>query len=731
VAARTLARRIAQEQGWKLGQEVGWQIRLERNFTPATRLLIATEGILTARLRSDPFLSDFDVVLLDEFHERSLHGDLALGMLQEARAARPELRLVVMSATLNTGQIANYLSHGAPSPCPVVSVPGRVHPLEISYAPGQPRAGVVLKALSQRPGDLLVFLPGMRDIEDLRQDLEPSLPADVEVRILHGSLKPEVQEAALKVTGKRRIILSTNIAETSLTVEGISTVVDSGLQKILRLDPTLGLDRLETERISEDSATQRAGRAGRLGPGQVWRLWDSRAQLRAQREPEIQRVDLSAPLLEIFSWGGSPRSFPWFEAPPEKRQESAILLLHQLKALEGFPPKLTPRGHTLAQLPLSPRLGTMLLEAPNTREAARLAAMLSEGRSLRGSRKKPPPPSPSDAWTLLDLFSEAPRGVHQLARQLESLVNRRRTKKDIPESGSRNQDLLRAILAAFPDRVARRRRPESSRLLLASGHGAELATSSSVRKAEWIVALDVRARQGKEALVHLASAIDPAWLKPTEVNLEHRLLPGRDKVRAFRVSRYHALILSEEAAAPDPMACQDLLVEELHRRLDQVIPPGFLSRVRFAGLKLDLNELVKSACMGQTRLPDFSLQEQLSFAQRRQLKNLAPETFLLPSGRSTQLEYRQDGTVMAAAKLQEVFGLNETPRLGPEGVPLLFSMLAPSGRSVQLTDDLESFWRCTYPEIRKELRGRYPKHPWPEDPWKAKATFRTKPRRNA
>ncbi|HUJ15504.1 MAG TPA: helicase-related protein, partial [Thermoanaerobaculia bacterium] len=336
VAARALTHRIAQERGWKVAEEIGWQIRFERRFSPRTRLLVATEGILSARLQSDPLLSDFDVVVLDEFHERSIHADLAIALAKQAMLARGDLAIVVMSATIDASAVSAFLGSAR-----VFEIDARPFPVTIEYAPNKS-----IREAMPPSGDVLVFLPGVREIDRAASELREFDPLP-----LHGTLDVDAQERALAPSSNRKIILATNIAETSLTVEGVTTVIDSGLHKVLRFDPETAIDHLVVERISADSAEQRAGRAGRTAPGRAIRLWDARDILRAHREPEVQRVDLAPAVLDIIAWGGDPKSFEWFEPPPEDRIDAAIELTTRL-------------GHakTLARWPMHPRLARMIID---------------------------------------------------------------------------------------------------------------------------------------------------------------------------------------------------------------------------------------------------------------------------------------------------------------------------------------------------------------------------------
>jgi len=716
VAARSLARRIAQENGWREGEEVGWQVRLERRFTPRTRILVATEGVLTARLASDPLLEGWACVVLDEFHERSIHADLALALARQAARARGDLRLVVMSATLDAGPVAAFLGG-----CPVIEVEGRPYEVAIEHAPGLTIGDAVRHRLRDGPGDVLAFLPGAGEIRRAQAELTG---VDADVFPLHGMLDAEAQDAALRPGPRRKVVLATNIAETSLTIEGVRAVVDGGLHRVLRYDAERALDRLETERIPRDAAEQRAGRAGRTAPGHALRLWDARERLRERREPDVMRVDLSGPLLDVLAWGGDPLSFEWLEPPPPERLLAALDLLRRLGAVEGR--RLTAEGERLRRLPLHPRLARLLLADGGSWRAAAACAALSERLPPRVAA---PAAAESDLLPLADALAAQGGRVREAARQLEMLA------RDARPAGTGDADaplerFLRAELAAYPDRVARRREPHAPRLLLSSGQGATLARESAVQS-EFLVAVDVGTIDTgdgarAEALVRLASAIEPGWLTPTERVRVHRFDPEAGVVRAVERTLYGALPLAERVVAPEPEEAERLLAEELERRGLGEEAEAVLRRARFAGLAVDRPRLIRDACAGRTRLPAVEVEALLGFEERRTLERLAPARLRVPSGREVALEYRDDGTAAAAVKLQELFGLAETPRLGPRAEPVLLLLLAPNGRPVQQTRDLRSFWDRTYPEVRKELRGRYPKHPWPEDPWNAPPTARTK-----
>ncbi|HET8945555.1 MAG TPA: ATP-dependent helicase HrpB [Candidatus Polarisedimenticolia bacterium] len=732
VAARALARRIAAERGWTIGEEIGWQVRFERRFSPRTRLLVATEGILTARLVEDPLLAGFRTIVLDEFHERSLHADLAIALARQAFLARDDLRLVVMSATLDAGPVAEFLGR-----CPVIEVPGRPHPVAIEHRPALPLGDAVAELLDRQKGDILCFLPGAAEIRRAQEETAAALRRNgaderCELLPLHGSLDAEAQERALAPSPKRKVILATNIAETSLTVEGVTAVVDSGLHKVLRHDPERGIDRLQTERIPLDAALQRAGRAGRTAPGRVIRLWDKAEILRPRREPEIARVDLAGSLLDILAWGEDARRFAWFEAPPPGRIDAALLLLERLEAVQAG--RVTARGRILRRFPLHPRMGRLLEAAGGSASAAACCAVLSE--EWAPPRTGAVEATTSDLLSRVDRLLEAPARVRQAAAELQRLAGRLledsadATPAVRGNEASDEETMRRAILSGWPDRVARRRAPGSDKFVLASGHGAVLGRESGVRDGEFVVALDVVGATGRtgvsEALIRMASRVEPEWLAPTRKDVVHLLDAGSGKVRAFERAWSDDLLLRETPVAPDPEAAGGILAAALLKQEPDEETTLLLCRLRFAGIEADREALLRPALAGRLALPArLDLAAHLPAAARRDLERLAPETIPLPSGRNARLDYREDGAVVAAVKLQELFGLAETPRLGPRRAPVVFELLAPNGRPVQTTRDLRSFWEKTYPEVRKELRGRYPKHPWPEDPWTATPTHRT------
>ena len=716
IAARSLAKRVAEEQGWTIGDEVGWHVRFERRFGARTKVLFATEGILTARLQQDPLIEDYRTIVLDEFHERSIHADLGIALAKQAWTARSDLRIVVMSATLDASAVSSYLGG-----CPIVDVPGALHALDVRYAPDLSLADAVDACTREVTGQVLCFLPGAGEIARAAREIAQrvtSVPAP-ELVELHGSLDARAQDEAIQSSARRRIILATNIAETSLTVPGVSAVVDTGLHKVSRYDPERALDSLETERVARDAADQRAGRAARTGPGVAIRLWNKADRLRPHREPEIQRVDLSATILDVLAWGGDPRTFDWFAAPSADRIDSAFELLERLGATNAE--KLTADGRRMQRLPLHPRLSAILLAADGDRKAALACALLSE-RHYQPAYGGTPATTTSDLLSAIDRERDLPPHVLTTARALQALAT-----ADSRASSDESR-LRRALLAGYPDRVARRRVPGSPRVLLSSGHGATIGPESGVRQEEFLLALDVTSgRRGEiaEARIRMASAIDAAWLQATRTAVEHHFDRDTATVRAISRDYYDALVLSEHAVAADPLEAARILADAYVARPVPEADEQLLRRARFAGVDIDLRALAERAAFGTRALKEVQPASAIAGDERRRLDELAPQTIRVPSGREARLEYQADGSVSAAVKLQELFGLADTPRIGPRREPLLLLLLAPNGRPVQTTRDLRSFWERTYPEVRRELRGRYPKHPWPEDPWTAKPTART------
>lgn len=798
LAARAVARMMARAFDEPVGRTVGYRVRFEDKSCAQTRVLVVTEGILTRRFLADPFLEGVGCVILDEFHERTVHVDLALAFVRELMQVREELRLVVMSATLSRVEpLLRFLGPG----CDQIACETAVHPLQIDYLrrpelgrrplPDQVAAGLrrMLGRDDDDGGDLLVFLPGAAEIRGAKTRLEEeSLPGQPELVPLYGALSAPEQDRVLQPGARRRVILSTNIAETSLTVPGVTAVVDSGLVKRLSYDPRTGMDRLELGQVSAASATQRAGRAGRTAPGRVLRLWTEEEQrtLPKADPPEILRVDLSSALLSILAFHPSdPHDLPLFEPPSRASVDAALSLLLLLGAVERAGEegrmRLTALGQRLAAFPLHPRVGAML-EASRSLglegEAALLAALLGE-RDLLRHDAGPPPTTSSDLllrrYLYLDLerrhFSERAarelgvdlRAAHQV-RQAEGQLLRLIRTTPAPNRESPERSLLQLVLAGFPDRVCRRRRPGKPEAKMVGGRGVRLSEASGVRDAELFVALEADAgKRGLHAVsvVRVASAVDEQQLGelfPEQLRSSIATVFDEQSqaIKGVRRRCYADLLLAEEEGVDvEPLEAARLLAAEAAQRFEQVFRPDrearqLIARLRFAaahlplpwldvseqGLKALLPELCQAGhrSLDELRRLDWAkeLQSRLTHRQHQLLEREVPARLQVPSGRWVVIDYAEalgpGGAPVLAVKLQEVFGLAETPRVCGGRVPLRLHLLAPNGRPVQVTQDLRSFWSETYAEVRKDLRGRYPKHPWPADPWSARPTSRTKPR---
>lgn len=744
LATRLAARRVAFERNERLGETVGYQVRFEEVAGPRTRLRFMTEGVLTRRLLSDPGLGGVASVVLDEFHERHLEGDLALALLRRLqKTTRPDLRLAVMSATMDPAPVAAFLGH-----CPVLRSEGRRFPTSISYTPvsAEPLEQQVASALEELvreglDGDVLVFLPGAAEIRRAARACEPiARRAGLLVLPLHGDLSGEEQDRAVLPADQRKAILSTNVAESSVTIEGVTAVIDSGLARVASQSPWSGLPALKVARISQASANQRAGRAGRTAPGRVIRLYPAEDYHRrpAQDLPEIARGELSQTVLALAAMGvRSPGELEWLEAPPQAALEAAGQLLYRLGAIEETG-GLTDAGRRMAHLPLHPRLARLVLEAGQRgagEDGCALAALLSSGERL------PPQTAhagPSDLLLLLDSRWE-PR-TQQLFRQICRVARVRR------QGPSAEQALLMAILAGFPDRVCRRR--QGDELLICSGGSALLSSASVVRSPQFLVAVDIEERSERGLpLVRLASGIQAEWLVD--------LYPGRVRERsgvewnraAERVEKSSALLYDElvieesrSASPPDEAAAQLLAERAIEAGLSRFADPEeieqFLARVAFAAEHSSLPQLTEadvraalvSLCAGLRSFAELdddaragglirALQQRLPPDGPRLVNEYAPARLRLPSGRFVRVRYARGQTPWIAARLQEFFGLTETPRLAGGQVPVVVHLLAPNNRPVQMTTDLAGFWQRLYPQVRRELSRRYPRHAWPEKPF--------------
>jgi ATP-dependent helicase HrpB len=736
LAATALASRVAELRGGKLGGEVGYSVRFDRAVSAQTKLRFVTAGLLLRRLQSDPFLEGISAVVLDEFHERSLDSDLSLALLRQIKnEARPDLRLVVMSATLDSAALLKAL----PKAC-LVRAEGRLHPVDIEHLGSEDRplaqraATAASRALSKH-GKTLVFLPGVYEIERCQDALSG---ATVPVLPLHSRLPKSAQLRALSPKVESAIILATNIAETSLTIEGLRCVVDSGLVRRPVFDARLGLTRLTTIAISRASAEQRAGRAGRVAPGHCFRLWSAAEQMqrRAFDAPDIANADLSSAALQVLAWGQDPQKFPWFEKPPSGHLRQALKLLRELEAVdeEGA---LSTLGRQLAELPLEPRLARMMLSARELgliQTGARLAALSSEGDIL----KRPPPPGIADdlSFRLAQLEegsavtdAGARRRVLQVAKQLERLMA-----KGKPRQGAK-EDWQALLLPAFSDRLARRN--DDGSYALAAGFRAVLDKRSRCPKADLILAFNLQASAQGLPRISAALPIEASSLKRSQ-SLELRFDPDRNAVVYERIEKLGSLVVSRVPApsAADPGAVGVMLFENYRTQPQRALhwskgAIALAQRLRFCrhhgAHELpdpdDQVGLLEQLCYGKRSLAELkqsdlkaALKSQMDFKQRSLLERWAPSRLMLPNGASAQVNYAEVEAPVVAAKVQAFFGLSETPRLAEGRVAARCHLLAPNGRPAQITQDLAGFWDGSYAEVRKALRGRYPKHAWPEDP---------------
>ncbi len=780
IAARTAARRIAHERGAQVGGLVGYQVRFDERVGAATRIVAVTDGILLRRLQDDPFLEGIDAVLFDEFHERRLDSDLALGMVRRVQqTVRPDLKIVVMSATLAAEPIAAYLGG-----CPVVDSVGRLFPVEIQYMQRPDRrklpqqaAAAVEQAFARTTGDMLVFLPGVGEIRGTARELEPLAQRhNLAVLPLYGDLPPEEQDRVLAPCAQRKIVLSTNVAETSITIEGITTVIDFGLARIMWFDPHVELDRLELTPISKASADQRAGRAGRTQPGICLRLWDETSHRHRPdfEQPEIARVDLSGPVLQLLSWGETDvAAFPWFEPPPPAAIEHALDLLRRLGALDER--GVTELGRVMVRLPVQPRLARLIVEGHrlgHPERVALVAALLSERdpffRSDRGAPTGRGGPttaahtSRSDVVDRLAAFEEYVQhgqkeshlgsinvgAAHSIQRVCEQLVRmlRQELGRATRSTLSSDETVMRSLLAAYPDRVARRRDIGSAKGLMVGGRGVRLDPRSTVLESPLFLCVDIDAGDA-DAVVRQASAVEREWLPAERLRMVDELFfhPSQQQVVARRRVYFDDLLLEESpTSVPDSDEAARLLYESARNQWEQVFAgesaAEFMTRVRCLanwmpdlGLpafdREQLDDALRDLCRGRRSFSELrqapwlaALQGQLTYQQLRAVESEAPERIEVPSGNRIRLTYEEGRPPVLAVRIQEIFGLRQTPRVAGGRVKVLLHLLAPNMRPQQVTDDLESFWANTYAVVRKELRRRYPKHAWPEDPLTASPT---------
>jgi ATP-dependent helicase HrpB len=788
LAARAVAQRMSQTLGEPVGRTVGYRMRMDTRVSRDTRIEVVTEGVLTRMLQNDPALEGIAAVIFDEFHERSLQADLGLALVLDAREnLTPDLKVLVMSATLDGEAVARLLNDA-----PIVTSEGRTFPVESRFSgkgaptlPGPPfgpggpvdspekiTAQLVLRALREETGDVLVFLPGAREIRRVQSLLEAAEPAgSIRILPLFGELAPEDQDAALTPSpgGTRKVVLATNIAETSLTIQGVRVVVDSGLVRRSIFDPSTGMSRLETQRISRASADQRQGRAGRTEPGVSYRAWSEGAHrsLAPFTSPEIVEADLIPLALELASWGTrDPGTLRWLDAPPAAMLASARDVLEKLGALDSDG-RITPHGREMASIGVHPRFAHMLLKARAMGRlplAADLAALLGERDLLRGASGA----RDADIRTRIEVMrgEGSPAGIDrfglQRARRAAKDLLRQATAGGANNSTSQNrqsdaygaEDVGVVLAFAYPDRIGRRRAGADGRFTLANGRGAHFADPQGLAKQEFLVAVDLDDRE-RDARILLAAPLTRADI---EEHMTERLRrresvewSSREQaVIARRTVELDAIVLEEKPLPEIPIeaARTAMLVgvrelgidalpwsretRDLQARIEFVRklcdpPDASWPAVSDADLAESVETWLTPWLDGITRKEHLAriplmdvLRSLLTWEQQRELDSLAPTHLQVPSGSQIRIDYLDPSAPAVSVRLQEVFGLDATPRIGGSRTPVTFKLLSPAQRPVQVTRDLASFWRGSYADVRKDMRGRYPKHYWPENPLEAR-----------
>lgn len=778
IAAASAARWMAHLLGEDVGETVGYAIRFDRKVSEKTRIEVVTEGILTRRIQSDPALEGIAMVIFDEFHERSIHADLALAFcLDVQRSLRDDLKLLVMSATLDCGPVAELLG-GAP----VITSQGKAFPVEERYLPTdagtypvQQVVDAAVRALRETEGDILVFLPGSGEIRRSAEQLAPLCSGkDIEIHPLYGDLPFVEQERAIMPSKKRKIVLATNIAETSLTIEGVRVVIDSGFTRRLEHDPSTGMNRLLTVSVSRASAEQRKGRAGRLSPGVCYRLYSKHAvaAMLPFSPPEIMTADLAPLVLELAVWGvRNPLTLSWLNPPPSPAWESSRRLLFDLDALD-LGGSATETGRKMASFPLHPRLAHLLMHAQELkvpRLGADLAAILSERDILRRPSGRADMCEP-DITERLRVFDDwraggeqrsgidvpALRAVDRTSRQLCRLL----CISDGHVGNARDPDMIaRLLLAAYPDRIGKKREEGNGRFLLAKGRGVRLSAACSLGSSEYIIALVLDAGKKGEGTVHVACPLTEAIIRigcSGHINTIRQVYwdKGAQRISGAVEERIGAVVLTSKPFRPSDDEAIPLLCDTIATN------PGLLSS-RAEAEQLRARVALMRRCFPEEAWPDLSasadaetvaswlapfladvrsadqlkqldllpvLKERLSWNQKRLLEERMPTHITVPSGSRIALDYASGDVPVLAVKLQEMFGCADTPTVAGGRVKVLLHLLSPARRPVQITQDLKTFWTTSYFEVRKDLRGRYPKHPWPDDPWNAVPTRRAKPR---
>jgi ATP-dependent helicase HrpB len=744
VAARAAAERMADMLGESVGETVGYVTRLDTKAGARTRILVVTEAILVNRLVEDPELPGISALLFDEAHERTLDSDLGLALALETRGVlREDLRLLVMSATIDGARFARLLGKGVP----VIESDGHSFPLEIKWLGGDASraiedrmAAAILTAWREEAGDILAFLPGVREIERVRERLEPRLP-DIPIHPLHGQVEPAAQRAAIRrdPEGRRRVVLATAIAETSLTLDGVSVVVDSGLARLAEFDRAAGTTHLVTRRASQASAAQRAGRAARQGPGVAYRLWEEAGHAGRPpfAPPEIGEADLAPLLLRLAKWGtANPLALPWLDPPPEASLTAARRALGALGALDADG-RITLLGEAIAALPMAPDQAAAVLRGAQAgcgEDAARLVMLLQE-RGLGGQGE--------DLMQRLARWrgDRAPRAV-AAARVAKGWAGEAaRLAGAIGTSPA--ADAAEALALARRDFVARRRDSSGEHWLSAGGRGYILDPASPLARAQWIVIGDAQG-QARGARITAGTELAPERIAALFAEeLQERVATfwntEKARVEARRERRLGAIVLaSVPEAAPDPALLVDILVEKGLEKLGELLPPGFLARARFAGVESLSPEVLCAradawlapllAGRRDLDLPPHRYAEAalglLAWSERQTLDRAAPAHFTSPADTRHAIDYAADDAPSVEVRVQALFGLDTHPMIG--STPLLLKLTSPAGRPIQSTRDLPGFWRGSWADVAKDMKGRYPRHRWPDRPWLEKPSLKTK-----
>ena len=768
VAARAAAGFMAKQLGEAVGETVGYRIRFENKISAKTRIEVVTEGILTRMIQDDPSLENIAAILFDEFHERHLSADLGLALaLDIQQSLREDLRIVVMSATLDGEKLAQFLQAER------ITSAGRSYPVTTAHFPARRDEALtfqikrcVEEVLQKHEGDLLIFLPGQKEIRQLENALQATIVNSENISLisLYGEMPIEKQSEALAPdkNGKRRIVLATNIAESSVTLPGVRVVIDSGLSREPRFDPNSGFSRLETVMISQASADQRAGRAGRVAEGWCYRLWPASQRLDSMRSAEISQTELSGLCLELAAWGSSDLRF--VEAPPTGVMSAARELLQRLNAIDKQN-RITELGKKILALGTHPRIAAMLLAANDENEkslACDLAALIEARDPLMGERRD----DWMSRWQALSAFRSGRlsgninrSGIAAIDQASQQWRRRLRCEK-VSNKTFPAHALGDLLLHAFPERIARQHPNDPRRYQMANGRMAKIWDDSALFGEPWLAISECRF-DNKDSSILRAAPLDEIRLQKDfpERFSEQDIVRWDNDARgliARREKRFDQIILeSKPAGRPDPAKAAQALCDaigelgldalswtenlkqwrERVRCLSQWVPELSLPDFSDEGLLLRREQWLKPALQGKTRLDGLNEQElsealksELDWPTRQKIDQLAPTKMLVPSGMERAIEYRHDAAPVLAVKLQELFGLADTPRICDGRITLTLHLLSPGGKPLQITQDLKGFWERTYPEVKKEMKGRYPRHPWPEDPWSATATHRAKPR---